>query len=77
MVMQPPEDGAMNVRGQETHNQSRSYSIKARRRLTKLEGEKNAQVVTEGHCNQSSDEPGTCGWIKFTNNPLKVELSRP
>lgn len=40
MVMQPPEDGAMNVRGQETHNQSRSYSIKARRRLTKLEGEK-------------------------------------
>lgn len=51
MVMQPPEDGAMNVRGQETHNQSRSYSIKARRRLTKLEEEKNAQVVTEGHCN--------------------------
>ena len=40
MVMLPPEDGAMNVRGQETHNQSRSYSIKAQSRPRKLEGEK-------------------------------------
>lgn len=40
MVMQPPEDGAMNVRSQETHNQSRSYSIAAQGGLTKLETKK-------------------------------------